>query len=182
MGLPAQPPPYVAVVGPGACSEAQAAVAFDVGVALGRAGAVVVCGGLGGVMEAACRGARSERGMTIGLLPGADRRAANPHVSVAIATGMGELRNGLVVRSADALIAVGGAYGTLSEIALALKAGKPVVGLGTWRLAHAETEGVDAAGDRGVVGIVEATDAADAVRRALAAIGVTSARARPLDR
>jgi len=91
-------------------------------------------------MEAACRGARSEGGVTLGILPGVDRAAANPFVSVAVATGLGEARNALVVGAADALIAVGGAYGTLSEIALALKAAKPVLGLGTW-----EIEGVQAA-------------------------------------
>jgi uncharacterized protein (TIGR00725 family) len=109
-------------------------VAEEVGRLLARRGAVVVCGGLGGVMEAACRGARIEHGVAVGILPGPDRRAANPHVSVAVATGLGEARNALVVRAADALIAVGGAYGTLSEIALALKAGKRVIGLGTWEI------------------------------------------------
>jgi uncharacterized protein (TIGR00725 family) len=124
----------VAVVGPGDASPEQEAVAEEVGRLLARRGAVVVCGGLGGVMEAACRGARGEGGLAVGILPGLDRGAANPHVSVAVATGLGEARNALVVRAADALIAVGGAYGTLSEIALALKAGKPVVGLGTWEI------------------------------------------------
>jgi uncharacterized protein (TIGR00725 family) len=85
-------------------------------------------------MEAACRGARAEGGTTIGILPGLDRSAANPYVEVAIATGLGEARNALVVRAADCLIAVGGAYGTLSEIALALKTGKRVVGLKTWEI------------------------------------------------
>jgi uncharacterized protein (TIGR00725 family) len=103
---------------------------------------VVVCGGLGGVMEAACRGAREAGGLTVGILPGLDRSAANPYVEVALPTGLGEGRNLLVVRAADALIAVGGGYGTLSEIALALKAGKPVVGLGSW-----EIEGVQAVAD-----------------------------------
>ena len=96
---------------------------------LARAGAVLVCGGLGGAMEAACRGAKAEGGTTLGILPGADRAAANPYVDVAVATGLGEARNALVVRAADAVIAVAGGYGTLSEIALALRAGKPVVGL-----------------------------------------------------
>jgi uncharacterized protein (TIGR00725 family) len=101
---------------------------------------VLICGGLGGVMEAACRGARQAGGTTVGILPGTDRSAANPYVDIAIATGLGEARNAIVARSADALIAIGGAYGTLSEIAFALKAGKRVVGLGTW-----EVEGVLAA-------------------------------------
>jgi uncharacterized protein (TIGR00725 family) len=122
------------VVGPGEPSSEEAARAEEVGRLLGEAGAVVVCGGLGGAMEAVCRGARSAGGLTLGILPGRDRREANEHVEVAVPTGMGEMRNALVVRSADAVIAVGGAYGTLSEIALALRAGKPVVGLGTWEL------------------------------------------------
>jgi uncharacterized protein (TIGR00725 family) len=95
-------------------------------------GAVVVCGGLGGVMEAACRGAKQAQGLTVGILPGLDRSAANPFVDVALPTGLGEARNALVIRAADAVIAIGGGYGTLSEIALALKAGKRVVGLETW--------------------------------------------------
>jgi uncharacterized protein (TIGR00725 family) len=103
-----------------------------VGRELGSRGALLVTGGLGGVMEAACRGARDAGGTTIGILPGTDRSAANPYVDVAIPSGLGEARNALVVRAADALIAIGGAYGTLSEIAFALKAGKRVVGLGTW--------------------------------------------------
>jgi uncharacterized protein (TIGR00725 family) len=100
-------------------------------------------------MEAACRGARAEGGMTIGILPGADRRAANPFVDVAVPTGMGEARNALVVLCADALVAVGGEFGTLSEIALALRNGKPVVGLDTWELhRHGRTiDAIMAAGD-----------------------------------
>ena len=112
----------------------EAAAAHAVGREIARAGAVVVCGGLGGVMAAACRGAKKDGGTTIGILPGGDRSAANEWVDVAIATGLGEARNALIVRAADALIAVGGGFGTLSEIALALTAGKPVVGLGTWSL------------------------------------------------
>jgi uncharacterized protein (TIGR00725 family) len=123
---------YVAVAGGGAASGEDLVAAEEVGRGLAAAGAVVVTGGLGGVMEAACRGARSRRGHTLGILPGEDREAANGWVEFAIATGLGELRNGLVVRAADALVAVGGAYGTLSEVALALKLGRPVVGLGTW--------------------------------------------------
>jgi uncharacterized protein (TIGR00725 family) len=135
--------PYVAVVGAGGGVERGVlAVAEAVGAELARRGAVVVTGGLGGVMEAACRGARAAGGTTLGILPGDDRAAANPFVSVAVATGLGELRNGLVVRCADALVAVGGGYGTLSEVALALKAGKTVAGIGSW-----EIDGVRRAGD-----------------------------------
>jgi uncharacterized protein (TIGR00725 family) len=127
------------VVGPGeaAATPHQLEAAEEVGRLLAEAGAVVVCGGLGGAMEAACRGARSAGGTTVGILPGRDRADANRFVEVAIATGLGEARNALVARAADVLVAVGGGYGTLSEIALALKAGTPVVGLGTWELARA---------------------------------------------
>ncbi len=131
--MPTPPHAYVAVVG--AAQTADQAVLDDaraVGAELARREVVVVSGGGGGVMEAACRGACEAGGTTLGILPGDDRAAANEWVTVAVATGMGELRNGLVVRASDALIAIGGEYGTLSEIALALKAGKRVVGLGTW--------------------------------------------------
>ena len=126
--------PYVAVVGPGDASRDELDNAEQVGRGLAQAGAVLVCGGLGGVMEAACRGASEAGGATVGILPGTDRTAGNDHLTVAIATGLGELRNGLVVRAADAVIAVGGAYGTLSEVALALKTGVPVVGMSSWQL------------------------------------------------
>ena len=130
----------VGVVGAGDVPDSD--VAFAVGRLLAERVTVVVTGGLGGVMAAACRGAASAGGVTVGLLPGLDRGEANEWVSVAIPTGMGELRNGLVVRACDALVAVGGGLGTLSEIALALKAEKRVVGIGSW-----EIEGVLAAAD-----------------------------------
>ncbi|HVM01919.1 MAG TPA: TIGR00725 family protein [Acidimicrobiales bacterium] len=150
---------YVAVVGPGDAAPEALASAEAVGRALAEAGAVVVCGGLGGVMEAACRGARQAGGTTLGLLPGADRAAANRWVDVAVATGLGEARNALVVGAADAVVAVAGGYGTLSEIALALKAGKPVVGLGTWDVA----------------GVEQAPEPAAAVAAALRALGPEAA-------
>jgi uncharacterized protein (TIGR00725 family) len=105
-----------------------------VGRLLAEAGAIVVTGGLGGVMEAASKGAREAGGPTLGILPGTERRDANPYVQVAVPTGMGEARNALVVRAADALVAVGGEWGTLSEIAFARSAGKPVAGLDSWDL------------------------------------------------
>jgi uncharacterized protein (TIGR00725 family) len=132
----------VAVVGPGDAAPSEADDAEAVGRALAGRDAVLVCGGLGGAMEAACRGAKEAGGTTVGILPGLDRSAANPWVDVAVPTGLGEARNALVVRAADALIAVAGGYGTLSEIALALKGGKPVAGLGSW-----EIEGVQPAAD-----------------------------------
>jgi uncharacterized protein (TIGR00725 family) len=140
-------------VGPAEAGAADLAVAEAVGRGLAEAGAILVCGGLGGVMEAACRGAADAGGLTVGILPGHDRGAANPWVLVAVATGMGELRNGLVVRAADAVIAVGGSWGTLSEIALAVRTGRPVVGVGTWELPGE--------------GVVRVDGAAEAVARAL---------------
>ena len=150
--------PYIAVVGAGRAGQAELAAAEAIGQGLARAGATVVCGGLGGVMEAACRGAKAADGTTVGLLPGTDRAAASAWVDVAIPTGLGEARNVLVVRMADALVAVGGGYGTLSEVALALKAGKPVVGLDTWDLG------------RDPDAIERAADAEAAVALALAAL------------
>ncbi|MFP5321557.1 MAG: TIGR00725 family protein [Acidimicrobiia bacterium] len=153
---------HVAVVGPGHATPAEESAAEVVGAELARAGALVVCGGLGGVMAAACRGAASAGGTTLGLLPGVDRSDANEWVTVAVPTGLGEGRNALVVRTADAVVAVGGAYGTLSEIALALRAGTPVVGWRTWDLT---SPGGQAAP------IVHVDDPADAARTALRLAG-----------
>jgi len=124
----------IAVIGGSAPTAEEAAAAEAVGLALARAGAVLVCGGRGGVMEAACRGAKSADGLTIGILPGPDRSDANPYVDIAIATGLGEARNAIITRTAQAVIAIGGSYGTLSEIAFALRFGTPLVGLGTWEV------------------------------------------------
>jgi uncharacterized protein (TIGR00725 family) len=114
-------------------------------------------------MEATCRGVKSGGGTTVGILPGTARADANPFVDVAVPTGLGELRNGLVVLAADAVVAVGGEFGTLSEIALALKAGKPVVAVGGWELSRA---------GRPVDAIERATTAEEAVALALAACGL----------
>jgi uncharacterized protein (TIGR00725 family) len=141
----------VAVIGPGDASAAELAAAEEVGARLVDHGATVVTGGLGGVMEAACRGAKSRRGLTIGLLPGLDRSEANGWVDVAIATGLGEIRNALIVRTSDALVAVGGGAGTLSEIGFALKLGRPVIGMGTFE----------------VEGVVQVSSAAEAAELAL---------------
>jgi len=119
----------VAVIGPG---DEQSVAAAEVGRLVAERGGVVVCGGRGGVMESACRGAKDAGGLTVGILPGDDRSQANPFVDVVLPTGLGESRNALVVAAADVVIAIGGGYGTLSEIALALKAGKRVIGLDTW--------------------------------------------------
>jgi uncharacterized protein (TIGR00725 family) len=143
--------PYIAVVGPGRADRSELDAAEAVGRALAEAGAVVVCGGLGGVMEAACRGAKSRRGRTLGLLPGEDRSAANGWVDVAVATGLGELRNALIVRTSDALVAIGGGAGTLSEIGFALKHERPVIGIGTFA----------------VEGVTQVTSAAEAAELAV---------------
>jgi uncharacterized protein (TIGR00725 family) len=153
--------PIVAVVGGGLCSPQEAAAAGAVGRRLAEAGAILICGGMGGVMAAACRGARSAGGLTVGILPGFSAADANPHVDIPIVTGMGEARNVIIVRTASAVIAVGGEFGTLSEIAFALKLGRPVVGLGTWELAR---EG------HPVQAIVRAETPDEAVRLALSAV------------
>jgi uncharacterized protein (TIGR00725 family) len=136
-----------AVVGASDPTPEQEAAAEQVGAALASMGAVVVCGGLGGVMAAACRGAKRAGGTTVGILPGSDPAEANRWVDVVVPTGMGEARNALVVAAAGAVVAVGGGYGTLSEIALARRAGKPVFGLGTWSLVRPDGEP-----DDGVIG------------------------------
>jgi hypothetical protein len=136
------PAPYIAVIGASRANAEQERLAEAVGAALGRAGAIVLCGGGPGVMAAASRGAAGAGATVVGILPGEDRAHANPWVSVALPTGVGDLRNGLIVRACDAAIAVGGAYGTLSEIALALAQDVPVVGLGTWAI-----DGVEVADD-----------------------------------
>lgn len=127
--MSAPPRAIVAVVGGSECTSAEAALAEELGRRLAAGGAVVVCGGLTGVMEAVARGVRAAGGLSIGILPGSDPRAANRYIDIPLATGMGEMRNALIVRVAGAVVAIGGGAGTLSEIALALRIGTPVVGL-----------------------------------------------------
>jgi uncharacterized protein (TIGR00725 family) len=126
----------IAVIGARDPSPEETGLAEEVGKEIARQGAALICGGLGGTMEAACRGAECEGGITIGVLPGDDPDAANPHVKIPIATGMGYARNVVVVRSAKAVIAIGGSYGTLSEIAYALAGNTPVIGLNTWSVSR----------------------------------------------
>lgn len=122
----------MAVIGASDPTETERDLARSVGVLLARADVVVVSGGLGGVMRASCEGAFTNGGTTIGLLPGVERSEGNPFLSISLPTGLGQLRNGLVTNAADAVIAIGGGWGTLSEVGLAMRAGKPVVGLHTW--------------------------------------------------
>jgi uncharacterized protein (TIGR00725 family) len=150
--------PYVGVVGPSEPDGVTWETAREVGRELARARAVVLCGGLGGVMAAVALGVADLGGTSIGVLPGTDRSAGNPYLSVALATGLGELRNGVLVRASDGVVAVGGSWGTLSEVALAVRLGLPVVTLGGWAV-HAD--------DGPVVGTHPATDPAGAVEAVL---------------
>ncbi len=127
---------FIAVIGGSECTSQEAKLAEEVGRELARQGAILICGGLGGIMKAACKGASSEGGMTIGILPGDNREAANPYVQIPIVTNLGEARNVIVVKSAQAIIAIGGGYGTLSEIGHALRNNIPVIGLNTWSLSR----------------------------------------------
>lgn len=136
--------PMVAVIGNGLEDEGLNALAEQVGYLLAEAGCVLVNGGLGGVMRASARGAKAKGGLTIGLIPGTDPGTANQYIDVPIATGLGEMRNLLIIRSASVVIAIGGGYGTLSEIAIALKSAKPVIGLKTWEVSSDITRASDA--------------------------------------
>jgi len=145
----------IAVIGGRQAPKAMLREAERVGVLIGLSGAVLLCGGLGGIMQAAARGAKRAGGLTVGVLPHDSKKSANEYIDVPIATGMGIGRNVIIARTADAVIAVSGEFGTLSEIAFSLQLDKPVVGIGTWN----------------VDGVVEAQDAEDAVRKALKLIG-----------
>ncbi|MFQ5464618.1 MAG: TIGR00725 family protein [Thermodesulfobacteriota bacterium] len=145
----------IAVVGAGHADPELDRLASEVGRLIAESGSILLSGGRGGVMESASRGCREAGGLAVGILPGTDQAEANPYIDVPIATGLGEMRNLLVVRASDALIAVGGGYGTLSEIALAHKTGKPVIGLSTWEFSEKT---------------LAARDPADAVGKALGAL------------
>jgi uncharacterized protein (TIGR00725 family) len=154
--------PLIAVCGAAEATPAEAEAAAEVGRLLAGRGAVVLCGGLGGVMAAVARGVASAGGVCVGLLPGDDLRGAAPDLTVAIPTGMGEMRNALLARASAGMIAVGGGFGTLSEIALGLRLGRPVVGLRTWEMRR--PDGVAAP-------VVRCATASEAVDRVLEAIG-----------
>ena len=125
-------PLQIALIGPGSCSPEEAEAAERAGRCIAREGAVLICGGLSGVMEAACRGARAESGTTIGIIPGLS--GENPYLSVTIRSDLGHARNAVIIQSSDAVVAIGGRYGTLSEIATALKSGRTVAGYCTWEI------------------------------------------------
>lgn len=155
------PQTVIGVIGESEFTDtAHETLAEQTGRLIAQAGYVLVCGGLTGVMEAACRGARGAGGQTVGILPGMDRSEANPYVTVAIPTALGQMRNVVIVLAADALIAIGGGFGTLSEIGHALRLGKPVIGLRTWEATRA--------GQRAPITVVQTPeDALAEVRRAL---------------
>jgi len=132
--------PYIAVVGPGDATTSEAKVAEELGALLAESGCLVFCGGLGGVMEAACRGVRSRGGVSVGFLPGSDRAEGNAFLSISLPTGLGEMRNALLVRSVDAVVSVGGSWGTLSEVALSMRLGKPTFAIGGWDVSAARGE------------------------------------------
>jgi len=149
---------FIAVIGGSDCTPEESRLAEEVGRELARKGAILICGGLGGIMEAACKGASAEDGLTVGILPGGSRQTANPYVQIPIVTSMGEVRNVIIVKSAGAVIAIGGGYGTLSEIGHALRNDIPVIGLNTWSLSR------NGQPDNS---IVPARNPADAVNKAL---------------
>jgi uncharacterized protein (TIGR00725 family) len=151
-------PIFIGIIGSARCSPKVAELAEETGRELANRGAILICGGLGGVMEAACRGASQAGGRTIGILPGDDPTLANRYVDIPIVTGMGEARNVIIIKSVQAVIAINGEFGTLSEIGHALRRGIPVIGLNTWSLSR-DGKIVDA--------IIPAENAADAVEKAL---------------
>ena len=150
---------FIGVIGGSEVPPETAKLAEEVGREIAQSGAVLICGGLAGVMEAACKGASDAGGLTIGILPGEDRSYANPYVKIPIVTGIGYARNVAVVRTSEAIIAIDGSYGTLTEIGYALQAGIPVIGLGTWTLS------IDGQVEKN---ILPAKNARDAVEKAMA--------------
>jgi len=151
----------IGVLGPGTAAAETLALARDVGTEIAQRGAILICGGLDGVMETAARVAKQAGGLTVGIVPGADAGEANAFIDIPVVSGMSEARNVLVVRTSNVVIAIGGSYGTLSEIALALKIGVPVVGLGTWELCSP---------DGTAAPIIRARSAQEAVSKAIEAI------------
>jgi hypothetical protein len=148
----------VAVIGTRTPSTEEAKLAEEVGRELAKNGVILICGGLGGVMEQACRGAFAEGGLTIGIIPDDDPKSANPYVKIPIATGMGYARNVIIVKSAQVIIAIGGAYGTLTEIGYALDSKVPVIGLRTWKISR---------NNQTDKSIIRVRNAREAVRQAL---------------
>ena len=167
--VPSRRPRRIAVCAPGDATDEELAAAEEVGRLLAARGCTLLCGGLGGAMAAACRGAKLAGGVTIGILPGYDEKAANPWIDHVVCTGLGQARNAVVAATGQALIALGGGFGTLSEVALGLRLGRPVVLLGGWAPMLA-TEEARAATERLDRPIATAATPAEAVDLALAAL------------
>ncbi len=139
------------VIGSSNPTSEEELLAQEVGQKLANEGISIICGGLGGIMESTARGAKLSGGLTIGILPGTSKKDANPYIDISIPTGLGEARNIIIIRSSSTVIAIGGGYGTLSEIAFALKLGVPVIGLNTWK----------------IEGIIQTRTAEEAVKKAI---------------
>lgn len=140
----------IGVIGGHKCGVKVEQIAHNLGKNIAKMGAILVCGGLGGVMQAVCKGAKEANGLTVGILPSEDKNSANPYVDIPLATGLGDTRNTLVTGCADVIIAFAGGYGTLSEIGFALNAQKPVIGIGTWD----------------IPGVIKAKDVQEAIEKA----------------
>lgn len=153
---------FIGVIGGRECSPEEAKLAKEVGRLIAEKKAILICGGLGGVMEAAARGAFLAGGLTIGILPGKNRQEANPYIKLPIVTNMGAARNLIIVLSSQAVIAIGGGYGTLSEIAFALQYGVPVIALNSWQLPENR--------------IIQATSPSEAIEKAIQIITCSSQR------
>ena len=148
---------YIGIIGGSRCSSETSKLAFKTGELIAQQGWILVCGGMSGVMESACEGAYSSNGVTIGILPGESREKSNPYITYSIVTGLGEVRNSIVVKSSDAIIAFEGSYGTLSEIAFANISGKPVVSLNSWKIYTQHNKG-------NILFVGEAQDPAHAIK------------------
>lgn len=156
--MPSKQNIIIGVIGSSNNTPSEDLLAEEVGRRLAKEGVIILCGGLGGVMNACCRGAKSANGLTIGILPGTERKDANPYIDITISTGIGEARNLIIIRSSYSVIAIGGGYGTLSEIAFALRLGKPVIGLNTWGLEKISKEKIN---------IIQVKTPEDAVKKAI---------------
>jgi uncharacterized protein (TIGR00725 family) len=154
-------PVFIGVIGGSEVAPEIAGLAEEVGREIARRGAALVCGGLTGVMEAACKGASEAGGLTVGILPGESRQAANPYVKIPVVTGIGYARNVAVVKSSQAVIAIDGSYGTLTEIGHALQSGIPVIGLGTWSIA------IDGKTDKNIIIAKNPKEAVDLAMKAI---------------
>lgn len=176
--MPTKQKIVIGIIGSSSVTQEEDLLAQEVGKRLAKEGVIIICGGLGGVMESSCRGAkeasglsqplRAGAGLTIGILPGTSVKDANPYIDIPIPTGIGEARNLIIIRTSSSLIAIGGGYGTLSEIAFALKLGAPVIGLKTWELEKISLPGLSVEGlGKKPINIYKVKTAEEAVAKAI---------------